>query len=304
MSRAPSILLALAACGLRPYDVDATGGTTTGVSSSTASTSTASTTTPTTTGADATASSSTSTSSATGSSTGAGFIVPMDGGGGIMGCDLLVQDCPEGHKCNLASLDGDSAWESMICVPLHPDPDGLYEPCTMTGAPYSGQDTCGKSLTCTQFDPNTGIGECWGLCSGTFEDLMCEDPMAWCYARAGIALCFPHCNPLYQACGAGESCLPDPMNPDTFVCLLDASGEQGQAFDPCDAVNECDPGLFCAGSALAKECDAMASGCCLPFCDLVDPQGCPGVDQQCLPFYERGMVPPDYWQVGLCGLPP
>jgi hypothetical protein len=89
-----------------------------------------------------------------------------------------------------------------------------------------------------------------------------------------------------------------------FECVLDASGDEGQVFDPCELANVCDAGLMCLVPAAAAECDLDAGGCCLPFCDLGDANAtCPGVGQSCVPFYEQGMAPPKYMQVGLCVVP-
>ena len=109
------------------------------------------------------------------------------------------------------------------------------------------------------------------------------------------------CNPLGQECADGDVCIP---NNDIFICAFDASGEEGQVFDPCEFVNACDVGLLCVNSSAATECDANAGGCCLPICDLSDPNvACPGVGQECLSLYGEGMAPPEYAKVGICVLP-
>jgi hypothetical protein len=94
------------------------------------------------------------------------------------------------------------------------------------------------------------------------------------------------------------------MDPSGFICVIDASGEEGQVFDPCEYANACDPGLICADPLSAEECDPQAPGCCLPFCDLTAPPSCPGNGQKCLPWYEVGRAPPGYENLGTCGLPP
>ena len=99
-----------------------------------------------------------------------------------------------------------------------------------------------------------------------------------------------------------DLCVPQPMG-DGFVCVLDESGDAGQQNDPCASPNSCDPGLFCADPALAAECDPMAPGCCLPFCDLDNPE-CTNKGATCVPWYPPGMAPPLLDHVGLCRLPP
>jgi hypothetical protein len=47
-----------------------------------------------------------------------------------------------------------------------------------------------------------------------------------------------------------------------------------------------------------------ATGCCSPLCDLTDPMPPCLPDQVCLPWYEAGMAPAGYENVGACALPP
>jgi hypothetical protein len=96
---------------------------------------------------------------------------------------------------------------------------------------------------------------------------------------------------------SGHTCL---WGGESFICVLDASGEQGQYGDPCEYLNECDPGLICINPEYVPGC--MANGCCTPWCDLTDPS-CPGATQQCLPWFEQGVAPPGYDTVGICGVP-
>jgi hypothetical protein len=299
-----AILLVLAACGLRVYDFEATDGASSSASltseGSPTSTSSSATALPTTTGTiDATSTGSTG-------STGHVFINPVDGGTGTKECDLFTQGCPEGQKCMPASLDGDNSWETLICVPLAPNPAGLYQPCTTDGV--SGVDTCDIQLMCWSVDPDTGTGTCFGQCTGSPGAPTCADIDAQStFGRSDIAfcVCLPHCSVLLQDCPGTDLCLPNPMSPTHFMCVIDASGEEGQAFDPCEYANACDPGLFCGNPEFAKECDIQSPGCCLPFCNLtVFPANCPGAGLQCLPFYEEGQAPPGDENVGVCGLPP
>ena len=117
-----------------------------------------------------------------------------------------------------------------------------------------------------------------------------------------MGLCLPGCDPLLQGCGDGDLCIPDPGDPARFICVLDASGDEGQVFDECEFVNACDPGLYCVAPALGAECPPEAPGCCLPFCDTTMPS-CPGAGQECLPWFEMDQAPPGFENVGLCGVP-
>ncbi|MFY0532131.1 hypothetical protein [Nannocystis pusilla] len=89
----------------------------------------------------------------------------------------------------------------------------------------------------------------------------------------------------------------------SFLCVLDASGDEGQAFDGCEFANACDPGLSCLDPELAVECDPMSTGCCVPFCDISAPNTCPGQGQECISWYEDVPALPGLENVGVCSLP-
>ncbi|MCY1010225.1 hypothetical protein OV079_32590 [Nannocystis pusilla] len=93
------------------------------------------------------------------------------------------------------------------------------------------------------------------------------------------------------------------MDPGAFLCIFDASGEEGQVFDPCEYVNTCDSGLYCVQPKLAGECDPQALGCCLPFCDTSLANTCPGQGQECLSWWGEDPPKPGLEKLGLCGLP-
>jgi hypothetical protein len=89
---------------------------------------------------------------------------------------------------------------------------------------------------------------------------------------------------------------------------LRRSGEQGVYGEPCEFINTCDPGLFCANQESVPGC-AGSTGCCTDLCDLGsdDPDSqCTGVaqGQVCVPWYELGQAPPMFVDVGACALPP
>ena len=89
---------------------------------------------------------------------------------------------------------------------------------------------------------------------------------------------------------------------DGFLCVLDTSGDMGKLNDPCESPSACDPGLACLPPNYATECDPMAAGCCLPFCDLNMPE-CTNQGSSCIAWYEPGMEPPGLKNVGICDLP-
>ncbi|MFZ6184349.1 hypothetical protein [Nannocystis pusilla] len=307
--------LTLIGCTARPFDsdtsateVDDSGSDTLGTTSAPGTSTTTTTSTPpspTSGPGDDPVVTSTSTGfdpSSTSSDT-AGFIMPPDGGSIGEECDQWVQDCPEGQKCNAYSGDGDSAWESLKCVDVGPDPDGLYEPCEVFGSAVSGEDSCDVGLMC--WDVVDGEGTCVAYCTGSPDQPGCADPDASCVLNSEgvITLCLPNCDPLQQDCPGDDVCIPNPVDPGAFLCVFDASGEEGQVFDPCEYVNTCDPGLYCVQPELAGECDPQAIGCCLPFCDTSLANTCPGQGQECLSWWGEDPPEPGLEKLGLCGLP-
>jgi hypothetical protein len=236
--------------------------------------------------------------------TGTAFIMPPDGGGGTKECDPWVQDCPPGEKCMPYSGDGDFSWESLKCTPIMENPGQTGDPCTVEGSGVSGIDSCDIGHMCWNTDPETGLGTCIKFCTGSPDAPSCTVPGTSCtIVNDGVLiLCLPMCDPLLQDCEGGDLCIPNPQDPDSFICVLDASGPDGKEFDPCEYANACDPGLYCLNSELATECDAGSAGCCLAFCDLSNPK-CNGVNATCLAWYEQGMAPPGFENVGVCGLP-
>ncbi len=214
-------------------------------------------------------------------------------------CDGLKQldpECPDGHKC---TFDGDLT--QTHCVEIVPEPKGLYEPCTSMGDWVSGLDDCGLGMLCWDVNER-GQGKCIGLCDGTWEGCVCADPKAqqhWCQECA-TGLCLPGCDPLLQDCPGADLCIP---NGDTFTCVLDASGDEGQVNDPCEFANVCDKGLTCAVPTITSiACDPQAGGCCTPFCEFPD-GACPNPDQACVQWFDPDMSSEDDLDIGVCAIP-
>ncbi len=287
--------LALAACGGDKNQTS--GGSETGdASSSTGSTSTSSTSSGGTTAEP--------TTSGTGSSGSSGnFFVPNDMSTPPQ-CDQWKQDCPEGQKCMPYSGDGDFSWESLKCVDVMPNPGQVGDDCMAEGG-VSGIDDCDKGLMCWDVDPMTNVGVCVAMCVGSPDAPSCDSMDASCLiSNMGVlTLCLPKCDPLVQDCAGDNLCIPNPQDGAAFLCLLDASGDEGQEFDPCQYINSCDKGFFCAVPTLANECDPNSTGCCLPFCDITMMPKCNGVGQECLPWYGMNTPAPGYEDVGYCGIP-
>lgn len=219
-------------------------------------------------------------------------------------CDVWLQDCPAGDKCMPFAAFGGS-WDDFMCSEVAAAPGQPGDPCTAVGAGTSGIDDCELGSMCWDIDEVTNIGTCVQQCDGCPEEPSCDDPATTCVVSNGgvLNLCLPGCDPLLQACGPGEACYPVSG---TFACAPDASGALGEYGDPCEFINACDAGLACIGPAGVPDCPS-AIGCCTEFCDLSDPAGdaqCMGIDQVCVGWFEAGMVPVGFEDVGVCTLVP
>jgi hypothetical protein len=232
-----------------------------------------------------------------------GSIVVVDdfGGGPITGCSIWERDCPPGMKCMPYANDGGASWNATICTPIARDPQGIGDPCDGSQT-LEGVDDCDIHMMCWDVDPDTDEGECVGFCIGNEVEFSCADPNATCHvpAEGVLALCLPNCHPLDEPCDEGDLCVP---SNDTFVCAPDASGEGGAAGDPCEFINVCDPGLFCANAESVPGCADI--GCCAAFCDLTAGDPCPGAAEgvECVAWFEEGSAPAGYEALGACVVP-
>lgn len=252
-----------------------------------------------------------SSAESTGASTGTGgndtghtgFIGASDAGPSPPQCSLFEQDCPEGEKCNIYASGGGNYWNGTKCVPVVPDPDDIGEPCTVEDNGFSGLDSCVLGAVCWDVDPSTNEGTCVAFCSGNPANPTCPDPSLTCHGR-DFSVCLPNCCPLEQTCGDGRGCYPVGRH---FFCAPDAGGESGAFGDPCEYLNVCDPGLFCANAETVAQCKSPL-GCCTEFCDVTDPNAdanCTGAaeGQRCVPWYEEGKAPLGFEHIGACILP-
>ncbi len=221
--------------------------------------------------------------------------------GGTGTCDNFLQDCPEGQKCAAWADDGSNSWNSTTCVDVDPNGGAVGDECTSTGN-LTGIDSCAFGSMCWNTNAE-GIGSCVALCTGTAEAPICPNNAPCTIANDGtLNLCLSTCDPLLQNCPGEDLCIP---NGDNFVCILDAGGEEGQANDPCEFANVCDPGLTCLQPATAGAgCDAAAGGCCTPFCEFPD-GACPNPDQSCVQWFDPMMLPENDPQldIGVCAVP-
>lgn len=215
-------------------------------------------------------------------------------------CDKFEQDCPAGQKCMPYSCDGGSNWNSDKCVPVMENPAKVGEACFVVGNGVSGVDNCEAGAMCWDTDAE-GIGYCIAMCTGSIYEPMCiAGTDCIVTAEASLILCLPICDPTSGICASEDVCA---WTGAWFDCVPDESGDEGQAHDVCAGVDTCDPGLVCAMSSAAVECDVNMPGCCEPFCDLDDAFECPGEGQVCVPFFAEGEAPAGLEHIGFCSVP-
>lgn len=236
-----------------------------------------------------------------------GFIKPSDMPGGVKECNIWVpDDCPEGEKCMPWDNMNTGSWNSTKCAPVDANPGAEGDDCTAEGNGLQGVDTCGAGLLCWFLDAENK-GKCIDMCKGSEDNGMCDDGQICDVSNDGVLiLCLQECDPLVQSCSDGLICFFSPFS-NTFICDFDASGELGAYGDPCEYINVCDYGLFCADTSAVPPGQACegAAGCCTPYCDLTMENTCPGKDggQECVPWYNDGQAPPGQEDIGACAIP-
>lgn len=192
--------------------------------------------------------------------------VTYDCGGDDAECDLLdANDCQEGYGCQfLLPTSGSGA---------------AYAQCMEAGDGKDGDD-CDDDTPC---EPGLHChdGVCHKYCCVYGSGSECPADQACVIAlRDGeggvsdVSLCdaCDECNPLtLVGCDTGQGCYPiepedDSENTGCRLCL-DSVGEL-EAGEPCEAVNQCKPGLGCY-SVQGGDSE------CVPFCDLTaEPDPC------------------------------
>ncbi|MDC0667799.1 hypothetical protein [Nannocystis radixulma] len=224
--------------------------------------------------------------------------VPDVGPGPAFECDPWQQDCPEGQKCNLYSLDGDKELDGAKCVPLVDPAQQQGELCFAEDGYGSGLDDCDAGLVCWDVAPS-GAGHCVKMCDSGAGTATCPEGQLCTQGFGDFnSMCLSPCNPLEQYCIEGELCASGSAG---YVCAPDASGVEGQIYDTCKAANACDRGLMCAPPEAAPGCTAgPTEGCCLPFCEVggVCPDGL-----ECIGLHDPEQQP-GLDAIGMCATPP
>ncbi|MFV8749718.1 ribulose phosphate epimerase [Nannocystaceae bacterium ST9] len=209
-------------------------------------------------------------------------------------CDPFAQDCNEGEKC-VAYASSGGTWDANKCVPINGDGQ-QGDPCTYADAATSTDD-CGADSWCWDVNEE-GMGTCTPFCTGTADAPVCGANQSCSIANEGsINLCLTTCDPLLQDCDVGKACFYDGTG---FVC---ANATQDiPTGEPCGYINDCVAGNICLAPESFPAC--AGASCCGQFCDLADPDFvCQPDGTECTTFYEEGMAPPGYEDVGVCVVP-
>ena len=226
-------------------------------------------------------------------------------------CSLLKQDCQDGEKCVPFNENGGIFPDGVKCVPETPNADEIGAECQTMGGFGSGEDSCVAGSLCLDLDDD-GFATCVEFCQGeTPEEAFCEDPDETCVElfEPIIPVCFRKCNPLVQDCPDGEGCFMDaPMlGAEGFVCmpLVKNLSPGGGVFpEGCIAMSNCAPGNSCVFAENVPSCQGVY--CCTPWCDLDLTDPCPDYEEtmSCIPWYPQGEAPPNFDNVGICGILP
>lgn len=212
-------------------------------------------------------------------------------------CNIILQDCPEGEKCVAFSSSGGSSWDANKCAPVKGD-QGVGEACVWDGF-AAGTDDCDATSMCWNLVESDGAwtGTCAPYCTGTPDLPMCPDGYSCLLSGdSDLALCSKNCDPLLQDCNDGYACFWDGI---AFQCVFTTDGvPSGQ---PCGYINDCAKGNLCADASVLPGC--QGSACCVPYCDLLDPDCSALAGTECVAFFEMGMAPPGLEHIGVCIVP-
>lgn len=280
-------------------DASASSSSSSSAGSSSSSTSAGATGTTTGMGETGTTTGSATSSTSTSGSSGCSFIDCNTTG--MMGsqCDPTSQDCPDGEKCTAVSPMEGQPWGVNECVPVAGGKQ-LGDACDVMGGKYTGLDDCDVGYICLLTDDDGKGGTCVEFCD---VNMTCPKSGAMCvvYNDGSLPICLANCDPLLQDCAAGQGCYPS--GGDSFVCFKTSvgPGEGGQGFG-CSYTNQCQPGLMCVAAASVTGC-LDQSGCCSPFCPIKEGNGPCQMGEECVAYFEMGMAPPGYEDLGVCAIP-
>jgi hypothetical protein len=213
-------------------------------------------------------------------------------------CDTFQQDCPEGEKCVPYASTDSGRLDCVKCVTIVGD--GQPGEACVYGGPQDATDDCGPTSYCFQVMEVDGqsIGVCTPFCQGIPDDPICPMGTDCLIANEGeITLCVAPCDPLLQDCGPGLGCF---FQQQGFFCVVPA--QEIPLGQPCEYYDDCAIGHMCVTQSVLPNCAAVA--CCASFCSLMQGAACPQMGTECVAFFEQGMVPAGYEDVGICVVPP
>jgi hypothetical protein len=116
-------------------------------------------------------------------------------------CDVTVQDCGSGQRCNLVSVPDPNAVATTACIPAM---GALTEGMPCTRMPI-GYDDCAPGLYCAGTGSPAGMTRCRALCASDHD---CPSGGACVATSAGPAagFCVPRCDVFSTTCGTGLGC--------------------------------------------------------------------------------------------------
>jgi hypothetical protein len=225
-----------------------------------------------------------------------GFVPDEGDFGAVSECDPFAQDCPDGEKCVPYGSTGGN-WDANKCVPVTGS-GAAGDSCTYGGT-VEATDDCGQDTHCWDVMDVDGmaVGVCTPFCMGTADDPICGPGTSCLIANDGsINLCIATCDPLLQDCNAGLACF---WANNGFNCIF--TTQDIPLGEPCGFINDCAAGLGCLTAEVLPNCNGSA--CCGSWCSVSEMAPCPTMGTECSPFFEEGMAPPGYEDVGVCIIP-
>lgn len=171
-------------------------------------------------------------------------------------CNPVSQaGCCPGERCTHIVDDVESGAGHVDCAP---DGDKLLGEACSPATEVGGSDDCVKGTYC--FD-----GVCREICTTVNDqctDGVCIEAADGIGNPLSISFCIDNCDPLAQDCARpSDGCY---LVRGEFVCVPAGDLSVGQ---PCDAINECAPGLLCTWSGGS---DYQCRATCGPWSECWD----------------------------------
>ena len=210
-------------------------------------------------------------------------------------CDPFQQDCPQGEKCVPYPSSGFN-WDATKCVPVLGE-GAPGDACVLDGI-VEATDNCDASSFCWNLmgEEAPFLGECKAFCLGTPDAPNCAEGTTCMITNEGsITLCLDACDPLLQDCDPSLQCI---WFGGDFGCLT--SNQDLPAGEPCNFLNDCEPGSLCAIAELSPMCGD--DSCCVALCDTEQPDTC-AAELECASLFSEGQAPMGKELLGLC-VPP